>query len=243
MKPFRIMVLESGTPSHQLSVYGISGRAPLHFLFQACLTEDLAEGIELRFPVEVFVDVGIDLLQERDVVVLVEDRLLVDDVDLSLEMLLRTDRDQDPQRRRAQLVAHLASQQVIDRLAQRLADDVPAGHLQGTAVSGLRDVLLAIDEDPADATIHRQAARIEDPADDDDVRPDGSYVGVALGNWMLTAGWQDRFWGPSRDGSLILLVTPKRLTPVERHKGCRALELESIRVAASTRSEPVSTMS
>ncbi len=32
----------------------------------------------------------------------------------------------------------------------------------------------------------------------------------------------------SRDGSLLLLVTPKRLTPRELHKGCRALELESL---------------
>ena len=32
----------------------------------------------------------------------------------------------------------------------------------------------------------------------------------------------------SRDGSLLLLVTPKRLRPVERHRGCRALELESL---------------
>lgn len=32
----------------------------------------------------------------------------------------------------------------------------------------------------------------------------------------------------SRDGTLILLVTPKRLTPRERHLGCRALELESL---------------
>lgn len=31
-----------------------------------------------------------------------------------------------------------------------------------------------------------------------------------------------------RDGSLLLIVTPKRLTPVERHLGCRALELESL---------------
>jgi hypothetical protein len=35
---------------------------------------------------------------------------------------------------------------------------------------------------------------------------------MALGNWMLTAGWQDRWWGPSRDGSL-LLGTNARPTP------------------------------
>lgn len=40
--------------------------------------------------------------------------------------------------------------------------------------------------------------------DGDDFRPDGTYGGVALGNWLLTAGWQDRWWGPGRDGSLML---------------------------------------
>ena len=50
------------------------------------------------------------------------------------------------------------------------------------------------------------------PFDDEEFRPDGTYVGMALGNWMLTAGWQDRWWGPSRDGSLIL-GTNARPTP------------------------------
>jgi hypothetical protein len=53
-------------------------------------------------------------------------------------------------------------------------------------------------------TINLQGTLVEDPFDGDEFRPDGTYVGVALGNWMLTAGWQARFWGPGRDGSLIL---------------------------------------
>ena len=53
-------------------------------------------------------------------------------------------------------------------------------------------------------TLRLAATGVADPFDDDKFRPDGSYIGVALGNWMLTAGWQDRWWGPSRDGSLIL---------------------------------------
>ncbi|MEL7185634.1 MAG: capsule assembly Wzi family protein [Pseudomonadota bacterium] len=53
-------------------------------------------------------------------------------------------------------------------------------------------------------SVRLAATGIANPFDGDDFRPDGSYVGVALGNWMLTAGWQDRWWGPSRDGSLIL---------------------------------------
>jgi hypothetical protein len=48
------------------------------------------------------------------------------------------------------------------------------------------------------------AIREENPFDGDEVRPDGTYVAVALGNWMLSAGWQERWWGPGRDGSMIL---------------------------------------
>lgn len=49
-----------------------------------------------------------------------------------------------------------------------------------------------------------QATLAANPLDGDEARPDGSYVGLALGNWMFSAGWQDRWWGPGRDGSLIL---------------------------------------
>ena len=48
------------------------------------------------------------------------------------------------------------------------------------------------------------ATVVANPFDGDDFRPDGSYLGIALGNWMLTAGWQAKWWGPGRDGSLIL---------------------------------------
>jgi hypothetical protein len=45
---------------------------------------------------------------------------------------------------------------------------------------------------------------VSDPIDGDEFRPDDTYLGMALGNWMLTAGWQDRWYGPGWDGSLIL---------------------------------------
>jgi hypothetical protein len=45
---------------------------------------------------------------------------------------------------------------------------------------------------------------VDDPEDGDDWRADGSYVGVALGNWMLAASVTDRWWGPAWQGSLIL---------------------------------------
>ncbi|MDH4022438.1 MAG: capsule assembly Wzi family protein [Gammaproteobacteria bacterium] len=52
--------------------------------------------------------------------------------------------------------------------------------------------------------LNLSATLIDDPVDDDEFSPDGTYIGMALGNWMLSAGWQERWWGPGRDGSLIL---------------------------------------
>jgi hypothetical protein len=52
--------------------------------------------------------------------------------------------------------------------------------------------------------VNLNATYADNPRDGDEFRPDGTYLGVALGNWMLSAGWQERWWGPGRDGSMIL---------------------------------------
>jgi hypothetical protein len=49
-----------------------------------------------------------------------------------------------------------------------------------------------------------QGQWVSDPVDGDDWRADGSYIGVALGNWMLAAAITDRWWGPGWQSSLIL---------------------------------------
>ena len=45
---------------------------------------------------------------------------------------------------------------------------------------------------------------VDDPADGDEVRADGSQIGVNFGNWEIAASSLDRWWGPGWDGSLIL---------------------------------------
>jgi hypothetical protein len=42
------------------------------------------------------------------------------------------------------------------------------------------------------------------PDDGQEFRPDGSYVAMSLGNWNISAGYLDRWWGPGWEGSLIL---------------------------------------
>lgn len=49
-----------------------------------------------------------------------------------------------------------------------------------------------------------QGQWVDDPVDGDEWRVDGSYLGIALGNWMLSASAMDRWWGPGWQGSLIL---------------------------------------
>ena len=48
-----------------------------------------------------------------------------------------------------------------------------------------------------------EVTAVADPDDDHAVRPDGSYAAVTLGNWLLHAGYIDRWWGPGWEGSLI----------------------------------------
>jgi len=43
-----------------------------------------------------------------------------------------------------------------------------------------------------------------DPDDDDNFRLDESYIAGYLGNWVLTAGFQDRWWAPGWDTNLSL---------------------------------------
>jgi hypothetical protein len=53
-------------------------------------------------------------------------------------------------------------------------------------------------------TVNLSAAYANDPVDGEEFRPDDTYVGMVLGNWMFTAGWQQRWWGPGNDASSIL---------------------------------------
>lgn len=49
-----------------------------------------------------------------------------------------------------------------------------------------------------------QARVAIDPVDGQQLRPDGSYLAAATGNWLWSGGWQDRWWGGGYDGSLEL---------------------------------------
>jgi hypothetical protein len=52
--------------------------------------------------------------------------------------------------------------------------------------------------------VNLQGAVVADPDDDQQFRADGSYIGVNVGNFMISAGFMERWWGPGWDGNLIL---------------------------------------
>ncbi len=43
-----------------------------------------------------------------------------------------------------------------------------------------------------------------DPDDGQYLRPDGTYLTARGGNWLMSAGWQERWWGGGNEGSLQL---------------------------------------
>jgi hypothetical protein len=63
------------------------------------------------------------------------------------------------------------------------------------------------------------ATVVADAEDGQTVRLDGSYVGLTLGNFMISAGAVDRWWGPGWDGSLLLSsnARPMPAVTVERN--------------------------
>jgi capsule assembly protein Wzi len=62
--------------------------------------------------------------------------------------------------------------------------------------------------------INLQGSCVVDPDDGKDLRADGSYVGVNFGNFMLSAGLMERWWGPGWDSSLILSTNARPIPTV-----------------------------
>jgi Capsule assembly protein Wzi len=62
--------------------------------------------------------------------------------------------------------------------------------------------------------VNLQGSYVADPDDDKDFRADGSYLGMNFGNFMVSAGFMERWWGPGWDGSLILSTNARPIPSV-----------------------------
>jgi hypothetical protein len=58
------------------------------------------------------------------------------------------------------------------------------------------------------------ATGVVDPSDKQHVRFDGSEISVRWGNWIFSANQMDRWWGPGRDGSLILSTSARPMPAI-----------------------------
>jgi hypothetical protein len=62
--------------------------------------------------------------------------------------------------------------------------------------------------------VNLQATYVADPDDGKELRADGSYLGLNFGNFMLSAGYMERWWGPGWDSSLILSTNARPIPTV-----------------------------
>lgn len=118
----------------------------------------------------------------------------------------------------AALPAHLAA--ALARVREATADATRTGEWRREGrIAGSKDPMILTrfskvpgEDGELEGAIHYtgdvfalrlQASVVANASDDKTARADGSYVGAALGNWMLSAGLVERWWGPGWEGSLI----------------------------------------
>ncbi len=66
------------------------------------------------------------------------------------------------------------------------------------------EVGLSVSRFSDDLAVRLSVAGVHEPDDGRRLRLDGSYAAMLLGNWIVSIGSIDRWWGPGHDGSLIL---------------------------------------
>jgi len=106
--------------------------------------------------------------------------------------------------KRVKLSSRLATVALPSRF--RTFTDTPRSSLEaGTSISKMGSYW----------AVHLEGtAVIRKPRDNKRWRPDGSYAAVSLGNWIVSAGWQDRWWGPAWEGSLIMSTHARPLPAI-----------------------------
>ncbi len=118
-------------------------------------------------------------------------------------------------------LTHPQSQQAIQRIQSKLNKQYRYNHVQLTAgISGGNTIPVIrsfasmpreekqiyasgswMDEDYA---FKLKLTGVDEAQDNKGLRLDDSYASIKLGNWLLSAGAQDRWWGPGWQGSLIM---------------------------------------
>ncbi|NDY42421.1 capsule assembly Wzi family protein [Dissulfurirhabdus thermomarina] len=120
----------------------------------------------------------------------------------------------------------------LRRLRERVAEEALAGRFRSEAAAGglaaARHYLRTFTDVPREkgetragldwmgryAAFRLRVTGAVAPPDHKRVRLDGSYLSGILGNWALTVGQVERWWGPGWDGSLVLSTNARPLPSV-----------------------------
>ncbi len=71
-----------------------------------------------------------------------------------------------------------------------------------------------------------QVSQVSQPFDQNRTRLDGSYVAVKAGNWIVSAGALEKYWGPSFDTSAILSTNARPVPAVTLSRNSSAAAAE-----------------
>lgn len=119
----------------------------------------------------------------------------------------------------------------FNRVQRRMRDETRSGSLSGAlrlAGTNEPEPVRGFDDGPREAANveaalewtgdlfawRLDATAVSNPDDDRSYRADGSYLGMAVGNWMLSVGQMARWWGPGWDGSLILSTNARPIPAI-----------------------------
>ncbi len=107
---------------------------------------------------------------------------------------------------RVQRRARIASASGLSDLALRAAAAHEPSTLRGFADSPREEGEVGVGGSylGEHVAINLRATAVADPDDGKRLRADGSYLGLLLGNFMFSAGYIERWWGPGWDGALAL---------------------------------------
>ena len=118
-------------------------------------------------------------------------------------------------------LTHQQTQQALQRIQSKLNNQYRYNHVQMTAgISGgnaipvirsfastpreEKQIFASVSWMDENYAFKLKLTGVDEAQDNKDLRLDDSYASIKWGNWLLSAGAQDRWWGPGWQGSLIM---------------------------------------
>ncbi|QIA64421.1 capsule assembly Wzi family protein [Vibrio astriarenae] len=110
--------------------------------------------------------------------------------------------------------AFQASQQASVKLEAGVASEASRFQHFGTPMREQAEVTAGYSTQGSWWAYNLEATYAYDAQDDEDVRLDGSYIAAIMGNWVLSAGYQQQWYGPGWDTALTMSTNARPLPSV-----------------------------